>query len=53
LAVGVLGKTDRPGLGDPLEPRSDVDAVAHEVAIGLLDDVAEMPETNTCEALPF
>jgi hypothetical protein len=42
LAVGVLGKTDRPGLGDPLETRSDVDAVAHEIAVALLDDIAEM-----------
>ena len=42
LAEGVLGEADRAGLGDALEPRGDVDAVAHQIAVGLLDDVAEM-----------
>ena len=42
LAIGVLGETDRAGLGDALEPRGDIDAVAHQVAVGLLDHVAEM-----------
>ena len=42
LAIGVLGETDRAGLGDPLQPRGDIDAVAHQIAVGLLDDVAEM-----------
>ena len=42
LTIGVLGKTDRPGLGDTLEPSRDIDAVAHEVAVALLDDVAQM-----------
>ena len=42
LAVGVLGETDRAGRGDPFQSRGDVDAVAHEVAVGLLDDVAQM-----------
>ena len=31
-----------PGSADALEPRGDVDAVAHEIAVALLDDVAEM-----------
>ena len=42
LTVGVLGKTDRAGLGNSLQSRGDVDAVAHQVAVALLDDVAEM-----------
>ncbi len=42
LPIGVLGKTDRAGLRDALESRGDIDAVAHEVAVALLDDVAEM-----------
>ena len=42
MAIGVLGKTDRSRLRDALKPRSDIDAVAHEVAIGFLDHVAEM-----------
>ena len=31
-----------PGLGDTLESRGDVDAVAHQVAVALLDHIAEM-----------
>ena len=42
MTVGVLGKTDRAGRGDPFQSRGDVDAVAHEVAVGLLDDVAKV-----------
>ena len=42
LTIGVLGQTDRARLGDPLQPRGDIDAVAHQVAIGFLDYVAEM-----------
>jgi hypothetical protein len=29
-------------LGDPQEPRGDVDAVAHQIAVALLDDIAQM-----------
>ena len=42
LPVGVLGEADRAGLGDALKPRGDIDAVAHQIAVALLDDVAEM-----------
>ena len=42
LAVGVLGEADRAGLGDAFEPRGDVDAVAHQVAVALLHHVAQM-----------
>ena len=42
LPVGVLGQTDRARLGDALEPRGDVDAVAHQIAVALLDHVAQM-----------
>ena len=51
VAVGVLGQTDRTGLCDPLEPRGDVDAVAHEVAVALLDDIAEMNANPKLDAL--
>ena len=51
LAIGVLGETDRAGLGDPLEPRGDVDAVAHQVAVALLDDVAQMNADAKLDAL--
>ena len=42
LPIGLLGKTDRARLRDAFKPRGDIDAVAHEVAVALLDDVAEM-----------
>ena len=42
LPIGLLGKADCAGLGDALNPRRDIDAVAHEIAVGLLDDVAQM-----------
>ena len=34
LPVGVLRKTDRARLSDALQPRGDVDAVAHQIAVG-------------------
>ena len=42
LALGVLGETNRAGLGDALKTRGDIDAVAHQIAIRLLDHVAEV-----------
>ena len=42
LPIGVLGKTDRAGLGDAFQSRGDVDAVAHQVAVALLDHIAQM-----------
>jgi hypothetical protein len=41
LTVGVLGQTNCARPGDPFQSRSDVDAVAHQVAGALLDDVAK------------
>ena len=42
LPIGVLGKTDAAGLGDAFQSRGDIDAVAHQIAVALLDDVAQM-----------
>ena len=42
LPIGLLGETNRARLGGAFQTRGDVDALAHEVAVGLLDDVAEM-----------
>src|SRR5271165_1288762 len=42
LPVGLLGETDRARRGDPLQPRRDIDAISHQIAVALLDDVAEM-----------
>ena len=42
LPIGVLRQADRARLADAFEPRGDIDAVAHQIAVALLDDVAEM-----------
>ena len=42
LPVHLLGKADRAGFGDAFQSRGDVDPIAHQVAIALLDDVAEV-----------
>ncbi len=42
LPVCVLGEAKPARLANPLEPRGNVDAVAHEIAVGLLDHVAEV-----------
>ena len=42
LPIGLLGEADRAGLRNAFQASSDVDAVAHQVAVALLDDVAEM-----------
>ena len=51
LPIGLLGKTDRPRLGDALQPRGDIDAVAHQVAVAFLDHVAEMDADPKFDAL--
>jgi hypothetical protein len=42
LAVRVFGKANRAGRSDPLEPRSNVDSIPHQVAVALIDHIAEM-----------
>ncbi len=42
LPVGLLGQTDRAGIGNTLQTCGDIDPVAHQIAVGLLDHVAEM-----------
>jgi hypothetical protein len=42
LTISVLGEAYRAWLCDPLQPRRDVDAIAHQVTVCLLDYVAEM-----------
>ena len=42
LPVGVLGQTDRARLANTLQSRGDIDAVAHQIAVALLDHVAQM-----------
>jgi hypothetical protein len=50
LPIGLFGEADRAGLRDSLQSRGDIDAVTHNVAVALLDDVADMnadPEIDT------
>jgi hypothetical protein len=42
LPVGLLGQADRAGARDALQPRGDIDAVAHQIAVGFLDHIAEI-----------
>ena len=42
LPIGVFGQADRAGLGDAFQSRGDIDAIAHQVAVALLDHVAQM-----------
>ena len=51
LSVGILGKTDRTRLANALQPRGDVDAITHEVAVRFLDDVAQMNADAKFDAL--
>ena len=51
LPVGLLGETDRAGFGDAFQPRSDIHAVAHEIAVTLLDHVAEVDADPKLDAL--
>ena len=42
LTRGALGQANPGGPGDVLDPRSDIDAVAHQTAVGLFDHIAQM-----------
>ena len=42
LPIGVLRKTNCARRRNALKPRGDIDAVAHQVAVALLDDVADV-----------
>src|SRR5208283_3763653 len=41
LQVSVFRKADCPRLRDPFRSRGDIDAVAHEIAVSLFDDVLD------------
>ena len=42
MPIGVLRETDGTGLGDTLQSRGDIDAVAHQITVALLDHIAKM-----------
>ena len=50
LAIGVFGEADTVRLRDAFQPRSDVDAVAHQVAVALFDDIAQMDADTELDA---
>jgi hypothetical protein len=51
LPVGVFRQTNPARLANSFEPRSDVHAVPHEVAVALLNDVAEVNAHAILDAL--
>jgi hypothetical protein len=42
LAIGVQGKTDTAWISNAFKPRGNIDAIAHQVAVTLLNHVAEV-----------
>jgi hypothetical protein len=42
LSVSILRETNGPGLGDAFEPRGNINTIAHEIAVALFNDVAQM-----------
>ena len=51
LLVSRRRKTDGARLANSLEPRSDVDPVAHQIAVALLDDVAQVNADASLDTL--
>ena len=51
MFVGCVGHNNSSRLTDALEPRGDIDFVAHQVAVGLLHHVAEMNADAKLNAL--
>jgi hypothetical protein len=51
LPICVFGKADAAWLSRRFETSGDVDAVAHQVAVGLLNDVAEVDADPKFDAL--
>ena len=42
LPIGILRQADRARRANAFGARGDIDAVAHQVAVALLDDIAQM-----------
>jgi hypothetical protein len=51
LPIRLLGETDTTRLANAFQPRGDVDAITHKVAVALLDDVAQMNAEAKFDAL--
>jgi hypothetical protein len=50
LAVGVIGEADTSRLSNPFEARCNVDAVAHQIAVALLDHVPQVDANAKLDA---
>ena len=53
LPIGLFGEANRARLANPFEARGDIDAIAHQIAVGLLDHVAEMDADAELDAAIF
>ena len=52
LAIGVLGKTDGAGFGNTFKSRRNVHAVAHYVAVVVLNYISQMdPDAESCRTI--
>ena len=51
MPISVLRQTNPAGLADALQPRGDIDAVSHQIAVALLDHVAQMDTDAELDAL--
>src|SRR5262249_57143088 len=50
LPIGIFGEADRARLGDTFQSRGDIDAVAHQVPVALLDHITEMDANAKLDA---
>ena len=50
LPIRIFRKTDRTRLGDAFQSRRDIDAVAHQVAVALLNNIAQMDADTELDA---
>jgi hypothetical protein len=50
LPIGIFGKAYGAGLGDALQSRGNIDAVTHQVAVALLNHIAEMDANAKLDA---
>ena len=51
LPIGVFRQHNRARLADSFEPSRDVDPVAHQVAVGFLDDVPQVNPNADLDAV--
>jgi hypothetical protein len=50
LPIGIFGQTDGAGLSDTLQSCGNIDAVAHQIAVALLNHIAQMDTDSKLDA---